>query len=47
MNASELIFIGIDVDKETLEVAVDDKSMTIVKSGIPWNQNIANAPENA
>ncbi|MEF8730399.1 MAG: hypothetical protein V5B40_00250 [Candidatus Accumulibacter meliphilus] len=37
MNASELIFIGIDVDKETLEVAVDDKSMTIVKSGIPWN----------
>ncbi|MQM30601.1 MAG: IS110 family transposase, partial [Candidatus Accumulibacter phosphatis] len=28
MNASELIFIGIDVAKETLEVAVDDKSKT-------------------
>jgi transposase len=28
MNASELIFIGIDVSKDTLEVALDDKSTT-------------------
>ena len=28
MNASELIFIGIDVSKATLEVALDDKSKT-------------------
>lgn len=28
MNASELIFIGIDVSKDTLEMALDDKSKT-------------------
>jgi transposase len=28
MNASELIFVGIDVSKDTLEVALDDKSKT-------------------
>lgn len=36
MNASELIFPGIDVSKDTLEVALDDKSKT---------QCIANAEE--
>lgn len=36
MNASELIFIGIDVAKETLEVAVDDKSKTrCIANGAP------------
>ena len=28
MNASELSFVGIDVSKDTLEVALDDKSKT-------------------
>lgn len=28
MNASELIFVGIDVSKDTLEIALDDKSKT-------------------
>jgi transposase len=36
MNASELIFVGIDVAKETLEVAVDDKSKTrCIANGAP------------
>ena len=28
MNASEMIFVGIDVSKNTLELALDDKSKT-------------------
>ena len=52
MNASELIFVGIDVAKETLEVAVDDKSKTrcianagreieaLVKELIPLSERI-------
>ena len=35
MNVSELIFLGIDVAKDTLEVALDDQSKTqcIANSG--------------
>ena len=52
MNASELIFVGIDVSKETLEVAVDDRSKTrcianagreieaLVKELIPLSERI-------